>query len=141
MYNIDTQKYLLVYGKKSQKWGFPKGHMEKGETEEETALREFYEETGIRVVHPLQKKIRYRNNVYFMLAVHNHDIPQNIVIQDKIEIDKAEWFSEQNLVKLDMEQCNFGLKKWIQQIMSQKPLTSYTQYHHLTTLVPNVGFV
>jgi len=141
MYNIDTQKYLLVYGKKSQKWGFPKGHMEKGETEEQTALREFYEETGIRVVHPLNKKIRFRNNVYFMLAVYNHDIPQNIIIQDKIEIDKAEWFSEQNLLKLDIEQCNFGLKKWIQQIMSQKPLSSYTQYHHLTSLVPKVGLV
>ena len=29
-------------------WAFPKGHAEKGETEEETALRELAEETGIR---------------------------------------------------------------------------------------------
>lgn len=29
-------------------YGFPKGHIEAGETEEETALREIYEETGLR---------------------------------------------------------------------------------------------
>ena len=29
--------------------GFPKGHMEAGETEEQTALREIYEEVGLRV--------------------------------------------------------------------------------------------
>ena len=30
-------------------WGFPKGHIESGETEEEAAIREVFEETGIRV--------------------------------------------------------------------------------------------
>lgn len=30
-------------------YGFPKGHMEPGETEEQTALREIYEETGLNV--------------------------------------------------------------------------------------------
>ena len=30
-------------------WGFPKGHMEEGETEEETALREIYEEVHLTV--------------------------------------------------------------------------------------------
>lgn len=30
-------------------WGLPKGHMEKGETEEQTALREVYEEVHLRV--------------------------------------------------------------------------------------------
>lgn len=29
--------------------GFPKGHMEPGETKEQTALREIYEEVGLRV--------------------------------------------------------------------------------------------
>ena len=29
-------------------WGFPKGHMEPGETEEQTALREIYEEVHLK---------------------------------------------------------------------------------------------
>lgn len=43
--------YLLVRAKDQPQGchGFPKGHMEPGETEEETALREIFEETGVRV--------------------------------------------------------------------------------------------
>ncbi len=37
--------YVLVLG---SVYGFPKGHMEHGETEEETALREVEEETGVK---------------------------------------------------------------------------------------------
>ncbi|MBR3486365.1 MAG: NUDIX domain-containing protein [Clostridia bacterium] len=41
-------KYLLVRSKNGL-WGFPKGHMEQGETEHETALREILEETSLNV--------------------------------------------------------------------------------------------
>ena len=37
-------RYVLVY---DSHYGFPKGHIEAGETKEQTALREVYEETGI----------------------------------------------------------------------------------------------
>ena len=41
-------RYLLVQEKEGF-WSFPKGHVEAGETEEETARREILEETGLRV--------------------------------------------------------------------------------------------
>ena len=43
--------YALVRAKDQPEGchGFPKGHMEPGETEEQTALREILEETGLRV--------------------------------------------------------------------------------------------
>ena len=43
--------YVLVRAKDQPEGchGFPKGHMEPGETEEQTALREIYEEVGLRV--------------------------------------------------------------------------------------------
>lgn len=42
-------KVLLIRHKNGGHWAFPKGHVEKGETEEETALREIREETGLKV--------------------------------------------------------------------------------------------
>ena len=41
------QEFLLVFETYSQCWSLPKGHMEAGETETQTALRELYEETGL----------------------------------------------------------------------------------------------
>lgn len=41
------QEFLLVFESFSQCWSLPKGHMEAGETEQQTALRELLEETGL----------------------------------------------------------------------------------------------
>jgi bis(5'-nucleosidyl)-tetraphosphatase len=42
-------EYLLLRHNNGNHWGFPKGHVERGETETQTALREIYEEVGLRV--------------------------------------------------------------------------------------------
>ena len=41
--------YLLIRSKSNRDCGFPKGHIEAGESEIETAVRETWEETSIRV--------------------------------------------------------------------------------------------
>lgn len=49
-YREDGQNlYLLLKHKNGDHWGFPKGHVEPGETETETTLREVYEEAGLRI--------------------------------------------------------------------------------------------
>ena len=113
--DTDNNSYLLVHGKKSGKWGFPKGHMEIGETEEMTAHRELYEETGIHLPHALfKKRIRFRNNIYFLISLSNEEIPKpSIPIPDNIEIAQKKWFFESELLLLDPNICNFGLKHWI----------------------------
>ena len=50
-YTIDfeNKKVLLMYNKKLNKWLQPGGHIEGKETPKETAIRETYEETGIKI--------------------------------------------------------------------------------------------
>ncbi len=43
------REILLIRHKNGGHWAFPKGHVEKKETEEETAEREIREETGLKV--------------------------------------------------------------------------------------------
>ena len=42
------RRYVIIRSLEGY-YGFPKGHMEAGETEEQTALLEIYEETGLTV--------------------------------------------------------------------------------------------
>jgi bis(5'-nucleosidyl)-tetraphosphatase len=44
--NNDKREYLLLHYL-SGHWDFPKGHIEKGESKEQAALRELKEETGL----------------------------------------------------------------------------------------------
>ena len=84
----DIKKYILVQSLEGF-WGFPKGHMESGETEEQTALREIYEEThlkttilkGFRTIdeHEIPNKGNIiKQIIYFCAEYDNQDtIPQN----------------------------------------------------------------
>ena len=56
----DNNKVLLVYGNGSYFWGFPKGHVEDGESEVETAKREVKEEVGLDVVIDENKRFNKR---------------------------------------------------------------------------------
>jgi len=47
--NSTLDEIILVKGRKSGKWGLPKGHIEPGETYIEGALREIKEETGLDI--------------------------------------------------------------------------------------------
>ena len=47
--NDEKREILLIRSKKGGHWSYPKGHMEPGETQIETARREVWEETGLKV--------------------------------------------------------------------------------------------
>ena len=74
-----VRQYVIILETYEGACGFPKGHMEAGETERETALREVKEETGLDVVlyddfrltdeHSLIREGRpddIKTNVYFL---------------------------------------------------------------------------
>jgi tRNA nucleotidyltransferase (CCA-adding enzyme) len=58
-------KYLLIKHSKGH-WAFPKGHREKEETKLETAKRELLEETGIKKIKLIEKKIQIIDSYKFL---------------------------------------------------------------------------
>lgn len=60
---VNEGKMLLIKQVKGH-WSFPKGHVEVGETEEETAIREVFEETHVNVsiMDGYRYKINYHPN-------------------------------------------------------------------------------
>jgi bis(5'-nucleosidyl)-tetraphosphatase len=45
----ENLEFLSISHRSDGHWSFPKGHVEDNESEEETAIREIYEETGLHV--------------------------------------------------------------------------------------------
>ena len=123
LYHPITGKYLLVRGIDSRKWGFPKGHMEWGEIEEQTAIREFEEETGLTVRAPFDNRLRFGNNIYFVKTQCEERQPN---IRDTKEIDDVRWFTLPEIDALPKDQCNFGLSMWRKQFASNNSHESST---------------
>ena len=114
---LDKRTVLLIKHN-SGHWDFPKGHMEEGETEVETAIREVKEETGIVV--DVRKKHRYsitympksdvEKEVIFFLAKKKkgEETPQ------MEEVQKVEWVTwEEAFQRLTFESAKELLRKAI----------------------------
>lgn len=92
---------LLIKHINSGHWSFPKGHIEAGETEVETAEREIMEETGIEVaidqtfretVTYFPRKDTQKVVVYFLARAKNFDFKaqeEEIAEIKWVEIDHA----------------------------------------------------
>lgn len=88
----DMIKFLLLKGSASNSIGFPKGHIEKGETEAETAIREIYEETSLNVVlhTDFKEEYEYTINGYIHKKVVCFIAEFNISEEYKIKIRDSE---------------------------------------------------
>jgi 8-oxo-dGTP pyrophosphatase MutT (NUDIX family) len=116
-------KYLFI--EKNGKWDLPKGHIEKGESPENCALREVNEECGIknhRIIKPLQPSyhtymwegISYLKKTHWFLMSYEEDIifsPQKeegitqVVWLNPEEISKIKstaWLSLRDLINLSI---------------------------------------
>ncbi|MGN0468178.1 MAG: NUDIX domain-containing protein, partial [Acutalibacteraceae bacterium] len=83
--------------KRSAHWGFTKGHIERGETKEETAISEVLEETGIHIniipgfsqnsEYTIQGKIE-KSVVIFLAGTDEKNYKMQVE-----EIEECGWFS------------------------------------------------
>jgi NADH pyrophosphatase NudC (nudix superfamily) len=80
----------LVQGKKTCKWSFPKGHLNRGETPFQCASRETREETGIQIPWQTHRPIKLVAGWYYIIFV---DKEYSCDIFDQNEIIQVGWFS------------------------------------------------
>ena len=82
---FSKQKVLLLQYATGQKegewnlqghWDFPKGHVDKGETEIETAIRELEEETGIKNIILLDN---FRKTINYKIQKRDRKISKEVV--------------------------------------------------------------
>jgi 8-oxo-dGTP pyrophosphatase MutT (NUDIX family) len=125
IYDIKNPLFLLVKHKGGH-WGFPKGHVEEDETEEETAIREVGEEVAL-FDYEIVKDFKYCQTYSFYRKDVGKIMKQAIffigIIKEKKEINIQEeeltgygWFSYQEaLDKIYFE----GNKKMVKIVMKE----------------------
>lgn len=116
--NPIDKKILLCHHKTFNRWVQPGGHIEVGETPEETALRETYEETGVRIkligerfpreddfLRPLgiQKNRGKDGSLHVDITYVGIPLSQDNIIGDD-EIDRFAWFNMEELNDLEVFQ-------------------------------------
>ena len=90
----EEYRFLLIKNKRSNHWGYPKGHMEKGETRQETAVREVFEETGLHITiydgfcsesrYKIGARIEKRVDVFLASTTDTQTVIQKEEIEDYI---------------------------------------------------------
>ncbi len=98
------KKFLLIRNRRSAHWGFPKGHIEPGETKEETAVREVLEETGINIEiipgfiknseYSIQGKIEKSVSIFLARTVQ-----KDYKLQEE-EIEECGWYNFSDSLKV-----------------------------------------
>lgn len=106
-----TNQYLVVKGRKTGIWSFPKGHCRPGEEPLECARREIQEETGLHLAQPPLKAQRLRGGYYFVF-----DLPQLLPThpEDQEEVAETRWVTREEMSYLI---GNAGIKDFLERVV------------------------
>ena len=93
---IENNKVLLIQQNEGH-WGFPKGHVEAGETEIETAIREVKEETNIDVIPDESKRYEQeyvmKNGILKQVVFFLAKSTSSEIKAQECEIKNIKWFN------------------------------------------------
>jgi len=111
---VNGWEVFVIQHKGGGHWGFPKGHQDAGETNQQTAIRELFEETGFKVdsfgidgnlaneefveVYEVQKRnYSYTKTVTFWIALID---PSAVYTLQAREVIEGRWCTIPNAKKL-----------------------------------------
>ena len=140
-------KLLVVKGRKTGIWSFPKGHLETNELSFHCALRELKEETGIDLLLYPRREIAFCK--LFKAHYYIYSVEDELItgIQDNREIEDVAWMSLEELRSVPHRNVDINDflerigKKWrgrpalaLPRNLFQSPCTP----HYQDTIVENV---
>lgn len=103
----EENNVLIVKGRKTQKWSFPKGHIKPTETWVQCAFRECFEETGISLEHLKPTNPRKLFSGYYYIYRDVAEISP--IINDSSEVIEVAWVP---IDKLQYLRCNIDLNNF-----------------------------
>ncbi len=100
-----TKKILLMYNKKLNKWLQPGGHIENYETKKEAAIREVYQETGVKakIVGEFIDIKHYDTVIGEMVDTQFFAVPINNCNLQNNENNLTGWFLLDELKEMQVE--------------------------------------
>jgi 8-oxo-dGTP pyrophosphatase MutT (NUDIX family) len=131
IYRSDNNlKFLLIQGKDTNDWSFPKGHLEPNEKPAQTALRELREETGINKVelipdlsfrdeYEYKEKGQSFSKAVILFVGFVDDL--NISIQPE-EIESYQWVNYDQAISILSFDSQKNILKKVLEFLSKKGL-------------------
>lgn len=102
----NSDKFLLIQGRKTGRWSWPKGHIHYGEKVYDCVMREVWEETGISNLPLPDTSLKLKSGEYFLYkfkdetpALHPNDIS---------EVMDIGWFSIDE-IRNNSRNCNIDV--------------------------------
>jgi 8-oxo-dGTP pyrophosphatase MutT (NUDIX family) len=93
------KRYLLVQGRSSGKWSFPKGHPNEDETPLDCAKRELFEETGLCAPFMYSYSYQLATGVYFLYKTREESICETL---DPDEIQGICWATLSEIKRMNV---------------------------------------
>ena len=124
---------LMVKGKKTGKWSFPKGHRNRSESYLECAIRETREETGLDLFD--RRPVAYHRlsvGEYFFFEVEEEF---EAVVEDTQEVSEARWVALDEIQHLE---CNVDVNNFLDRLDRHMRRPSFNFTHSKPDLFERV---
>lgn len=93
------KKYALVQGRYTGKWSFPKGHLNRGESDIECTKREIAEETGLTELPDPVDCLKIGYGQYYVFKLNS---PTLLIPSDNNEIMATRWVTLKEMEELSV---------------------------------------